>query len=501
MTQEKLSELAAENMKTIFAYALSRVSSKDDAEDLAGDIILAILQNGTKIKDDNAFFGYIWAIAANTYKKFLRKKSHMQYQLLDEELTDGEDFTLEILKSRDFHILRRELALLSREYRECTVAYYFDGLSCAETASRLHISLEMVKYYLFKTRKILKEGISMEREFGTKSYNPAPFEFCTIFSGTFDRQYQNLFDRKLPGNILVSTYYTPMTIRELSIELGVASAYLEDEIALLERYHLLTPLPGGKYQARLVIFTEEYLNEFRRAAEQNFTGEVGNLISRIKKDLPAIRSLHFPGEDLSDDHLVWSILFELMRSGWRQFLSALGKDGESCEIYPGAEGISYGSTCPTDYSCEYSTYSFAGCQPIDTHYAASYADFGILPQKNRPSGHFEELAQNLSAVSSGTAQAIAPVVSREQKQLLHSVLEKECDQLARLFHAFYDCSLAILKIHAPESMAPLLKNVVSNCLLFDTAGLIAVLAVRSGALSVPDTDMPLGVLLYEEVRS
>ena len=60
-------------------------------------------------------------------------------------------------------MLRRELALLSREYRECTVAYYFEGLSCAETASRLHISLEMVKYYLFKTRKILREGISMER--------------------------------------------------------------------------------------------------------------------------------------------------------------------------------------------------------------------------------------------------------------------------------------------------------------------------------------------------
>ncbi len=75
MEQEKVSALVEENMKTIFAYALSRVSHKEDAEDLAGDIILAILSSAHKIRDDNAFFGYIWAIAANTYKKYLYKKA------------------------------------------------------------------------------------------------------------------------------------------------------------------------------------------------------------------------------------------------------------------------------------------------------------------------------------------------------------------------------------------------------------------------------------------
>ena len=76
----------------------------------------------------------------------------------------------------------------------------------------------MVKYYLFKTRKILKEGISMEREFGEKSFRPSPFEFRTIFTGVFNQEYHNLFARKLPGQILLAAYYTPMTIRELAIE-------------------------------------------------------------------------------------------------------------------------------------------------------------------------------------------------------------------------------------------------------------------------------------------
>ena len=61
----KAAEFVEENLKTIFAYALSRVSDQSDAEDLTNDIVLAILQSADKIRDDNAFYGYVWGIAAN----------------------------------------------------------------------------------------------------------------------------------------------------------------------------------------------------------------------------------------------------------------------------------------------------------------------------------------------------------------------------------------------------------------------------------------------------
>ena len=124
MEQEKISALVEENMKTIFAYALSRVSHREDAEDLAGDIILAILKSAPKIRDDNAFFGYIWAIAANTYKKYLRGKSRLHYEELGEEAADDRDFIQDILQDEQFSTLRRELALLSREYREWALSWY-----------------------------------------------------------------------------------------------------------------------------------------------------------------------------------------------------------------------------------------------------------------------------------------------------------------------------------------------------------------------------------------
>lgn len=190
MDSKRLYDFVEENMKTIFAYALSRISNQEDAEDLAGDIILAILSCSERIKNEDTMFGYVWQIAANTYKKFLRKRSYSGTAEYDDDIlnsipSDG-DITDEIIKMEERNSLRRELSLLSKQYRECTVAYYFDGLSCAQTSEKLGISLEMVKYYLFKTRKLLKEGIGMEHEFGEKSYKPSNFEFVTIFSGQFN---------------------------------------------------------------------------------------------------------------------------------------------------------------------------------------------------------------------------------------------------------------------------------------------------------------------------
>ena len=212
--QPDVMQFIEENLKTIFAYALSRVSSKEDAEDLTNDIVVAMLQSADKLKTPEAFYGYVWGIAANTYRKFLRKRR--RYEQEESTETSSENYGYDCFAvSGDFaedlaeHMelqenaakLRREIALLSKEHRECTVAYYYEELSCAEVAKRLGISLEMVKYYLFKTRKILKEGISMEREFGEKSFKPEPFEFVTIFEKNFNREYHNMFKRKLPGQI------------------------------------------------------------------------------------------------------------------------------------------------------------------------------------------------------------------------------------------------------------------------------------------------------------
>lgn len=496
MEQEKVSQLVAENIKTIFAYALSRVSHKEDAEDLAGDFVLAILQSAPKLRDDNAFFGYIWSIAANTYKKYLRRKSRTRFDELAEDIPCEDDFTRDILRSEEHKALRRELALLSREYRECTIAYYFEGLSCAETASRLHISLEMVKYYLFKTRKILKEGIAMEREFGTKSYNPVRFEFHPIFANTFNQQYHHMFNRKLPGNILASAYHTPMTIRELAVELGVASVYLEDEIALLEKYHLLASLPGGKYQTSLIIFTEDYIKEFIRTAEETCVADVGAILTDARLKLPKIRKLGFPGSDSDDNRLLWALLHEMMRNGHKLFTEDHRAEFLQDDLYRGVKGINYASCYdPADIS-EYTAYCFAGYRELIKGYAASHADFGILPRKNWLIPRQEELNNRLPAVLAGTEKPFAPIVSQAEIKIILEILQPEIEAFGRLYESLYQYAVQIMRVHAPAGVASIVDKVMANTLLFETLGFIGACAVKSGALTIPDSDLPLAMLIY-----
>ena len=95
----------------------------------------------------------------------------------------------------------------------------------------------------------------MERLYGEKSYRPNGFEID--FWGTKagdDREYQDFHKRKIKGNILLAAYYSPVTIQEISIELGVSLPYLEDEISLLLDHQYLV-CKNGKYLTNIPIFT------------------------------------------------------------------------------------------------------------------------------------------------------------------------------------------------------------------------------------------------------
>ena len=260
MDSVKLEQLITENMKSIFGYALTRLGDVTEAEELTSDILYEIIKSAGNLKDEERFYGFMWRIAGNVYADHLRKKSRNTSRTaeLDVNTADESDSALdEIIKTEEVNLLRRELSLLTKQYRETTVLYYIENLSCSEIAKRLQISTEMVKYYLFRARKIIKEGMNMERIYGEKSYNPnyVKIDFWGSLGGQ-DQEYREFQYRKIKGNILIAAYYTPVTIQEISMELGVSVPYLEDEIKLLcDRQYLV--YKNGKYLTNIPLFTLE----------------------------------------------------------------------------------------------------------------------------------------------------------------------------------------------------------------------------------------------------
>lgn len=187
MEQKVLEKIVIDTSKTIYAFFLKRNVAENDAKDLTSETILSILQATQKILNEEAIYGYIFNASSNIYKKYLnKKKNHVFVPINENDFIENSTF----IKDEQLERLHRELAMLPSLYRQCTILYYYQQYGLKEISEKLNISLEMTKYYLFKTRKTLKEGIVMEREFGQRSYNPETFYFVNFYYGNYNEERQ-----------------------------------------------------------------------------------------------------------------------------------------------------------------------------------------------------------------------------------------------------------------------------------------------------------------------
>ena len=146
MEQETVRRLIADNMKTVLGFALSRLNDPLEAEILASDILYALLKSAPNLRDETKFYPFMWRIAENTFVNYLRGKRPAEAEVTVE--SSGSDPVEEdVLLREDLALLRRELTLLSENYRTATVLYYMEDMSCTEIAELLGTSAEMVKYH------------------------------------------------------------------------------------------------------------------------------------------------------------------------------------------------------------------------------------------------------------------------------------------------------------------------------------------------------------------
>ena len=85
----------------------------------------------------------------------------------------------------------------------------------------------------------------MAREFGSKSYKPEEVRFVSS-GGQASGLPFSAVQRMLPKNILLEASNNPSTIEELSVAVGVAMPYMEEEISVLGDAGLLKAV-GNRY--------------------------------------------------------------------------------------------------------------------------------------------------------------------------------------------------------------------------------------------------------------
>ncbi|MCL2356068.1 MAG: sigma-70 family RNA polymerase sigma factor [Defluviitaleaceae bacterium] len=296
----------ADAAKSIYTYCRSRTNTKEEAEDLSQDILVELLKSQGSLRDEKAFYGFMWAVAGNVCKNWYKKR-HSTCELND-NVTDTASFTEMLEKESDIRALHRELKLLPEQYRKVVVMYYFDGMKVAAISKALNISESMVKFLLFKGRKILKEGIKMERTFGDFSFNPARM---TLRFFAPDEHWPQCveptyFERNIIAqNILLTCYNEPCTAEEISLQLGISVPYLEKDLQELCDAGVLKKNP---YETDIVIFTKEFSEEAlaKTAAHQKEIADI--LTNFLDTNLSDFKKIGFFTGDPGDDSLLrWRI--------------------------------------------------------------------------------------------------------------------------------------------------------------------------------------------------
>lgn len=269
---------ASEYLGKVFYFCLKKTGNEQEAAELSGEISLEVVQSLARGKKPEKLEAWVWAVARNRWAKWAAKRYYhapdqVDIQDYEEALPSEGSIEDDLIHSEELARVRRGLAFIRSDYRHILVAHYFEEKSVSEISRQFGIPLGTVKTKLRSSRKILKEGMDMAKQFGTRSFQPETIRFVSSGSQPSGLPFSAV-QRKLPVNILCETNNNASTIEELSMELGIAMPYMEEEVELLVDGELLRKLDNGRYITNFFISPKECQNEINELscqfAERNY---------------------------------------------------------------------------------------------------------------------------------------------------------------------------------------------------------------------------------------
>lgn len=363
MNKQEAEKVIAENLKSIFGFALKRCSSQEDAEDLSQEIVLKAYKS-LLIREDIQDVGkFIWTIAHNALSNYYRDRAKENVGVpiddMAETLADPKSLFTEEDDREIIGRLQMEIAYLSKLQRRIVIAYYFENRKQAEIARELQVPAGTVKWHLFEAKKELKRGMEKMREASELKFNPIKFDSVGIFGSMGSKSPEEFLRSAIAQNICYLVRKEAKTVEEIADALGISPVYVEGEVEFLEEYGLLLQ-QKDKYIANFIIEepTEELLaiqeKMYKQAAEL-FAGDLYEALmsSGILEDESIVcgqtTDITADGKATKDTNfLLWSLIpYIISWSGQKQPLEIPFE--EVVTIRPdGAENIYSARVMPKD---------------------------------------------------------------------------------------------------------------------------------------------------------
>lgn len=480
MEKQELDSRISEAAKNIYSYCRARTPSAADAEDLAQDIIVEIYKSAANLRSTEAFYGFMWAVAGNVYRQWCKTRAKRQFC----ELPD--DLPCELFEADErcaqLYLLRRELTLLEEKYRKAVILYYVERKSCVQIASALSVSESMVKYLLFKSRHILREGMNMERSYGQQSYNPKSLSL--LFWGNGANRYYHLCDSKISQNILFACYNDKLTAEQIALEIGIALPYMEDRLQELCEAEALKK-DGKRYYTNLPIFTKDFLIEVQSKTEGLRQQIADLLMEAVDRHEPAIRKLGFSGEEMCPNTFAWQMVCILLYSSIIENLQGRVKLNypkdrygtecflwgvEDCEISPWRSYFGFGISNMVNPAGDYVQFMDFPLHGEMVHHFFYNRQDAVNVLMDITKGNTARFSENDLAVAAELVKrgyvtadeqgfrANMPVFTAEQHKQLKAILADQAAQIADAAEALMGEVTAVLKEHLPVHLKKMAKD-------------------------------------------
>ena len=161
---EALAILLDRHAPAMRAAARRKVDVATDAEDAVQTAVAALLRQGRTLRGDASLGGWLHCATVRAAGKMNRRRLRQQARhrrLRELRPRDADPPPIEqITREADLTVLDEELAALPERHREPLVLKYLSGLSTAETATRLGVSIAATESRLRRARSLLRSRLA-----------------------------------------------------------------------------------------------------------------------------------------------------------------------------------------------------------------------------------------------------------------------------------------------------------------------------------------------------
>lgn len=314
MEKKRADSIIEYYMRPMYGFALNKMGNLEEAEELAGRIIVEVYHVLCHKDDFVDLNNYVFKVAHNVWTRYLQEKTKKkcEIELNDIQITHHEDgIDKKYVDKETEGVLRREIAYLSRQQRDIVVSYYYKKMKIKDIAEQIGLSEGTVKWNLFDAKKELKTGMKAIRTIGNLGINPIKFDEMS-HSGEPGKKgdTKDFLSKVITQNIAYAAYHQPKDIKEIAEELGISPVFIEDEVNVLEEYGFMELLPGGKYRTNMIIFEESasereelhaLAKQYAKILYEKYYKEFLELEDKVKEI-----GIYYPDNDYNC--LLWSLI-------------------------------------------------------------------------------------------------------------------------------------------------------------------------------------------------